>query len=110
MLESSNNPAGKVASDTMVVEDSKVDMNPDTNRLALAQMMGSEEFRLAEKKLKRKLDIRLLGVMWLIFVLNYLDRVCLASNISPKESTSTDSRDRTILQQQRSLAFPRRYT
>lgn len=110
MSEINNNPAGKVASDTMEVEDSKVDMNPDTNRLALAQMMGPEEFRLAEKKLKRKLDIRLLAVMWLIFVLNYLDRVCIASNIPPKESTGTDSHDRTTLQLQRSLAFPRRYT
>ncbi|KAH6663704.1 major facilitator superfamily domain-containing protein [Halenospora varia] len=79
MSEINNSPVGKVASETMEVEDSKVDMNPDTNRLALAQMMGSEEFRLAEKKLKQKLDIRLLAVMWLIFVLNYLDRNNIAA-------------------------------
>lgn len=28
------------------------------------------------KKLKRKLDVRLLACMWLIFIMNYLDRVC----------------------------------
>lgn len=45
------------------------------NRLAPAQAMSEEEFLDAEKKLKRKLDIRLLACVWLIFVLNYLDRV-----------------------------------
>lgn len=69
-------PLVKAASDAVEIEDAKVDMNPETNRLALAQMLGSEEFLVAENKLKRKLDIRLLGTMWLIFVLNYLDRVC----------------------------------
>lgn len=71
-----NNLAVKATSDAVEIEDTKVDMNPQTNRLALAQMLGSEEFLVAETKLKRKLDIRLLGTMWLIFVLNYLDRVC----------------------------------
>lgn len=45
------------------------------NRLLLAQNMTEEEFLEAEKKLRRKLDSRLLLTMWFIFVLNYLDRV-----------------------------------
>lgn len=45
------------------------------NRLLPAQNMSEEEFLEAEKKLRRKLDSRLLLTMWLIFVLNYLDRV-----------------------------------
>ncbi|VUC25970.1 unnamed protein product [Clonostachys rosea] len=49
------------------------------NRLALAQAMGSEEFLAAEKSLKRKLDMRLLASVWLIFVLNYLDRNNIAA-------------------------------
>lgn len=52
------------------------------NRLALAQAMGSEEFLAAEKALKRKLDMRLLASVWLIFVLNYLDRVSRLTNRS----------------------------
>lgn len=59
------------------IEDHKIDCNPETNRLALAQNMTMEEFAAAEKKLKRKLDIRLMFPMWLIFVMNYLDRVSL---------------------------------
>lgn len=45
------------------------------NRLLPAQNMTEEVFLEAEKKLRRKLDSRLLLTMWLIFVLNYLDRV-----------------------------------
>lgn len=45
------------------------------NRLLPAQNMTEEEFLGAEKRLRRKLDSRLLLTMWLIFVLNYLDRV-----------------------------------
>lgn len=45
------------------------------NRLLPAQNMTEEEFLEAEKKLRRKLDSRLLLTMWFIFVLNYLDRV-----------------------------------
>lgn len=45
------------------------------NRLLPAQNMTEEEFLEAEKKLRRKLDFRLLLTMWFIFVLNYLDRV-----------------------------------
>lgn len=47
----------------------------EDNRLAPAQAMSGEEFAAAEKSLKRKLDMRLLAAVWLIFVMNYLDRV-----------------------------------
>lgn len=45
------------------------------NRLAQAQRMSEEEYLDAEKRLKRKLDIRLMGAIWIIYILNYLDRV-----------------------------------
>jgi hypothetical protein len=45
------------------------------NRLAPAQMMSPEEFAMTEKRLKRKLDLRLMLCIWIIFVMNYLDRV-----------------------------------
>lgn len=45
------------------------------SRLLLAQQMSDEEFLVHEKSLKRKLDLRLTGMVWFIFVLNYLDRV-----------------------------------
>ena len=53
----------------------KDDIPTSTNRLALAQDMTVEEFQAAEKSLKRKLDTRLLLTMWVIFIMNYLDRV-----------------------------------
>ena len=67
-----------IMADTMKpVEDVDVkETSSDENRLAITQHMSTEEFREAEKKLKRKLDVRLLACMWLIFILNYLDRVC----------------------------------
>ncbi|TEA20687.1 putative transporter [Colletotrichum sidae] len=49
------------------------------NRLAPAQLMSKEEFEAAEKQLKKKLDMRLLACVWLIFVLNYLDRNNIAA-------------------------------
>lgn len=45
------------------------------SRLAPAQRLSEEEYARAEKHLKRKLDVRLVAMVWLIFVLNYLDRV-----------------------------------
>lgn len=47
----------------------------EDNRLAEAQQMSPEELLDTEKSLKRKLDIRLLFCVWVIFVMNYLDRV-----------------------------------
>lgn len=64
------------------VEEKPMDHLPETqslsssdNRLLPAQNLTEEEFLEAEKKLRRKLDSRLLLTMWFIFVLNYLDRV-----------------------------------
>ncbi|CAG8264862.1 unnamed protein product [Penicillium salamii] len=47
---------------------------PEENRLTEAQEMSPEELLNVEKSLKRKLDIRLLACVWVIFVMNYLDR------------------------------------
>lgn len=58
------------------------------NRLAIAQGMSEEEFLDAEKQLKRKLDLRLLACVWLIFVLNYLDRVSIHHQILVRSSSS----------------------
>ncbi|RDW64563.1 uncharacterized protein DSM5745_09974 [Aspergillus mulundensis] len=46
----------------------------ENNRLAPAQLMSPDEFAAVEKRLKRKLDIRLMLSIWVIFVMNYLDR------------------------------------
>lgn len=50
-----------------------------SNRLEVAQQMSPEELKDMEKRLKCKLDLRLLACVWLIFVLNYLDRVGFCS-------------------------------
>lgn len=44
-------------------------------RLSRVQQMSSDEFTRIEKHLKRKLDIRLTGMIVFIYILNYLDRV-----------------------------------
>ncbi|GAB1196601.1 hypothetical protein APSETT444_005874 [Aspergillus pseudonomiae] len=49
------------------------------NRVAAAQQMSPEEFAAAEKSLKRKLDVRLLLSVWIMFVMNYLDRNNIAA-------------------------------
>ncbi|GFN21282.1 MFS transporter [Aspergillus tubingensis] len=46
----------------------------DVDRLAAARQLTEDEFLRVEKSLKRKLDLRLLMCVWLIFVMNYLDR------------------------------------
>ncbi|KAI0013753.1 MFS general substrate transporter [Xylariaceae sp. FL0662B] len=65
------------------VDEPTVDMyetkDTEPNRLAYAQAMSEEEFLDAEKKLKRKLDLRLLGCVWVIFIMNYLDRNNIAA-------------------------------
>lgn len=53
----------------------ELDELKSSNRMAEAQNMAPEEFLEAEKNLKRKLDLRLLACVWLIFIMNYLDRV-----------------------------------
>jgi hypothetical protein len=62
-------------SHTEMTDLDKVDRDPTTNRLAYAQNMSQEEYLAAENSLKWKLDCRLLSMLWLIFILNYLDRV-----------------------------------
>ncbi|KND88218.1 putative transporter [Tolypocladium ophioglossoides CBS 100239] len=61
----------------VVMVESKMDS--EDNRLATAQMMSEEAFLDAETRLKRKLDLRLLACVWLIFVMNYLDRNNIAA-------------------------------
>ncbi|KAI8307790.1 hypothetical protein K4K61_003178 [Colletotrichum sp. SAR11_59] len=51
----------------------------EPNRMAEAQAMSEEEIAEVEKKLKRKLDFRLLTVVWIIFIFNYLDRKNIAA-------------------------------
>ncbi|KAH8891484.1 MFS general substrate transporter [Thozetella sp. PMI_491] len=51
----------------------------ESNRLAQAQAMSEEQFLAADKSLKRKLDLRLLACVWVIFILNYLDRNNIAA-------------------------------
>lgn len=58
---------------TEFVSSGKGGVEPD--RLTPARIMTPEQFALAERKLKKKLDLRLLLCVWVIFVMNYLDRV-----------------------------------
>lgn len=55
----------------------ELEYTTEGNRLQAAQDMTEAEFLAAEKKLTRKLDLRLLACVWVIFVMNYLDRVRL---------------------------------
>lgn len=99
--------ASEIAVETEeTIENEKVDRNPETNRLAYAQNMSEEEFATIEKKIRRKLDIRLLACMWLIFVLNYLDRVCTMTCLTDL-LISVLMLHRTILRQQKLLVLTR---
>ncbi|KAM0550196.1 hypothetical protein ACHAPJ_009044 [Fusarium lateritium] len=49
------------------------------DRLAPAHAMSEEEFAKIEIKLKRKLDARLLCCVWLIYIMNFLDRNNIAA-------------------------------
>lgn len=42
----------------------------------LVLKMSPEERELAEKRLRRKIDARLMPMIVLMYILNYLDRVC----------------------------------
>jgi hypothetical protein len=55
------------------------------NRLALAQEMSPAELSAASKSLRRKLDLRLISMAWLMFVFNYFDRVRGSSRILSDE-------------------------
>jgi hypothetical protein len=81
----------------------------EQNRLAPAQNMSPEEIAVVEKRLKRKLDLRLLCCVWVIFVMNYLDRVRRLFNslsvFNPPLLVLTITMIRTISRQQRSLVY-----
>jgi hypothetical protein len=61
------------------------------------RQMSPEELLDAEKSLKRKLDIRLLFCVWVIFVLNYLDRVCYLVLLTSKEEEEEEEENRYYL-------------
>lgn len=61
----------------------ELEYTTEGNRLQAAQDMTEAEFLAAEKKLTRKLDLRLLACVWVIFVMNYLDRVRLVLRQNP---------------------------
>lgn len=46
--------------------------------IAIVAALSEEEYNLAEKKLVRKIDTRLLPTLFVLLVLNYLDRNALA--------------------------------
>jgi hypothetical protein len=46
--------------------------------IAIVAALSEEEYALAEKKLVRKIDLRLLPTLFILLVLNYLDRNALA--------------------------------
>ncbi|KAK5194178.1 hypothetical protein LTR20_006130 [Exophiala xenobiotica] len=46
----------------------------EPNRVALAQSMSPEELAALSKKVKWKADKRLIGMAWIMYVLNYFDR------------------------------------
>ena len=50
------------------------------NHEEIIRSMTDEEYKVAEKKLRRKLDFRLIAMVALIYVLNFLDRVRQPSN------------------------------
>ncbi|KAH8078006.1 putative nicotinamide mononucleotide permease [Filobasidium floriforme] len=47
--------------------------------IVIVAALSEEEYSLAEKKLVRKIDLRLLPTLFILLVLNYLDRNALAS-------------------------------
>ena len=57
---------------------------------AVAQQMSEEHFASVEKRLKRKLDIRLAAMIVFIYMLNYLDRVCVHAPAAHSISQCSD--------------------
>ncbi|GME62106.1 MFS transporter [Neofusicoccum parvum] len=53
-----------------------VEIKPDAgpNRLILAQELSLDDLADAEKSLKKKLELRFLLTVWVILIMNYLDR------------------------------------
>lgn len=48
---------------------------PQAACLGLVQRMSAEDYAATEKRVKRKLDMRMMTSLVLIYLLNYLDRV-----------------------------------
>lgn len=71
----------KISPNSDVVVVSLEDDRDASNHLALAQRMSREEFRFFEEKLRRKVDLRLMLMAWIMYVLNYFDRVSSPSLI-----------------------------
>lgn len=64
--------------------------------LPCLQHLSEDELRSAEKRLKRKLDLRLTAMIVLIYILNYLDRVS-AQPLYDFCAMETDLRRTTLL-------------
>lgn len=69
----------KPETDVRAIEN--LDQQGNTNAAGLIQQMSDEEFARIEKRLKRKLDLRLTAVVVFIYILNYLDRVSIKTSI-----------------------------
>lgn len=54
------------------------DLTELQKEILIVAALPDEEYSLAEKKLVRKIDTRLLPVLFILLVLNYLDRNALA--------------------------------
>lgn len=72
-------PGNLTTMDTDKVNDSAEAIESVNEKIAtipgLLQPMSKEEFAAVEKRLKRKLDLRLASMIVLIYILNFLDRV-----------------------------------
>lgn len=77
------------------------DNTPQSEAMMIAQNMLPDEFTVVEKRLKRKLDVRLMSTIFFIYVLNYLDRV--SSVLILEADYSPDTRSRTTLLQLKQL-------
>ncbi|KAK0642834.1 putative transporter [Lasiodiplodia hormozganensis] len=76
-MEDENKPSEQVSVSDKGV--GSIVQDPNTNRLALAQALSPEDFAAAEASVKKKLDVRLLLTVWVIFIMNYLDRNNIAA-------------------------------
>lgn len=54
------------------------ELTDSQKEIAIVAALSDEEYTLAEKKLVRKIDMRLLPTLFILLVLNYLDRNALA--------------------------------
>lgn len=66
--------ANELVKDESVEEVETTQVTAKQNNVAAAQRMSAEELLETEKRLKRKLDARLMAPIVFIYILNYLDR------------------------------------